>query len=76
MARKFQIKLEEKVFHQLKELCKGDENVMHDYIVHILKENLNQSNCNFSPEEKDDLEGYLKKGLSGSRNYGVKGQGW
>ena len=76
MIRKIQIKLEEKVFQQLNELCKGDECVMHDYIAHTLKEKLNQSNCNFPPELKDDLEGYLKKGQSGSRNYGVKGQGW
>ena len=69
MPRKLQIELEDEVFQQLKELCKGNESIMKDYIVRNLKEK-------FSSGEKDDLEGYLKKGQSGSRNYGVKGQGW
>ena len=69
MPRKLQIELEDEVFQQLKELCKGNESIMKDYIVRNLKEK-------FSSGEKDDLEGNLKKGQSGSRNYGVKGQGW
>ena len=69
MPRKLEIELEDEVFYQLKELCKGNESIMKDYIVRNLKEK-------FSSGEKDDLEGYLKKGQSGSRNYGVKGQGW
>jgi hypothetical protein len=28
------------------------------------------------PDENDDLESYLKKNSSGSRAYGIKGQGW
>ena len=76
MVRKLEIQLEDDVFHQLDELCKGNEKVMQDYIAHILKGKFNQSNDKLSPGEKDDLEGYLKKGQSGSRNYGVKGQGW
>ncbi len=76
MSRKIQIELEGEVFYQLNELCKGDESVMQDYIVNILKEKFNQSNDNISPGEKENLENYLKKGQSGKRNYGVKGQGW
>ncbi len=79
MTRKFQIELEDEVFYQLDEICKGDKSVMQDYILHILKEKFNQSNDKNSSQEKDSkdsLEGYLKKGQSGSRNYGVKGQGW
>ena len=76
MSRKLQIELEDQVFYQLKKLCKGDESVIQDYIVHTLKEKFNQSNDKFSTGEKDSLEGYLKKGKLGSRNYGIKGQGW
>ena len=76
MSRKIQIELEDEVFYQLNEFCKGDETVMQDYIVHTLKEKFNQSNEKFLSGKKDILEGYLKKGPSGSRNYGVKGQGW
>ena len=76
MSRKFQIELEDEVFSQLNELCKGDENVMQDYIIQTLKEKINQSKDNFSSGKKDSLEGYLEKSQPGSRNYGVKGQGW
>tara|TARA_Y100001934_G_C12277471_1_gene738128 strand:+ start:859 stop:1089 length:231 start_codon:yes stop_codon:yes gene_type:complete len=76
MPRKFKIELEDEVFYQLNEICKGDESVMQNYIIHTLKEKLNQSNDKISSGEKDSLEGYLKNGQSGTRNYGVKGQGW
>ncbi len=76
MSRKLQIILDDEVFYQLKELCKGDENVMQDYIIHTLKEKFNQSNNKLYSIEKDTLEIYLKKAQSGSTNYGIKGQGW
>jgi len=76
MLRKLLIELEDEVFYQLKEFCKGDESIMQEYVVHILKQNLHQSSDKFLPIEKDSLETYLKKGQSGNRNYGVKGQGW
>ena len=76
MPRKLQIVLEDEIFSQLNELCKGDENVMQGYIVCILKEKFNQNNGKLSTWPKDNLEDYLKKGQLSSRNYGVKGQGW
>ena len=77
MSQKFEINLEDELFNQLKEVCKGDESVMQDYITHIIKEKFNQIN-NKTPSEhkKDTLENYLKNSQSGSRKYGVKGQGW
>ena len=76
MSRKLQIELEDEVFYQLNEICKGDKSVMQNFIVHALKERFNQSKDKILSGEKNSLEGYLKKGESGSRNYGVKGQGW
>ena len=76
MVRKFKIELEDELFHQLNELWKGDENDIQAYIVHILKESLNKVSIRISSKEKDKLENYLSKGQPGSRNYGVKGQGW
>ena len=76
MVRKFKIELEDELFHQLNELCKGDENAIQAYIVHTLKENLNKGTSKILSKEKDNLENYLNKGQPGSRNYGVKGQGW
>jgi len=76
MPRKLQIELEDEIFYKLNEICKNDENVMQDYIVHTLKEKFNKSNDDFLSGKKDNLETYLKKARSGSRNYGIKGQGW
>ena len=76
MIRDFNIKLEDKLYQQLKELCKGEENAMREYILQILKESLNQNDLNRLSKDKTSLESYLKKGQRGSQNYGVKGQGW
>lgn len=74
MTRKFNINLEDKVFQQLTRLCNNDENAIRDYIVQVLKESLDGNED--SSADKDSLESYLNKGQPGSRNYGVKGQGW
>ena len=74
MIQDLKIELDEQVFKQLKELCKDDENKMKEYIKKALKNRLNQENLSNSP--KDSLDSYLSKGKAGSRNYGVKGQGW
>ena len=76
MIRDFNIKLEDKLYQQLKDLCKGEESVMREYILKILEESLNQNDLNQLPKDKTNLETYLSKGQRGSRNYGVKGQGW
>ncbi len=76
MTRNFNIELEDKLYQQLKELCKGESSTMQDYILQILKEKLNQEELNKLPKDKTSLESYLNKGQGGSRNYGVKGQGW
>ena len=74
MSQGLKIELDEQVFKQLKELCKDDENKMKEYIKKALKNRINQENLSNSP--KDSLDSYLSKGKAGSRNYGVKGQGW
>ena len=76
MMRSFNIQLEDKLYQQLKELCKGEESSMQEYILQILKEGLNQKELNKLSNDKTNLESYLNKGQGGSRNYGVKGQGW
>ncbi len=68
--------MEDKLYQQLKELCKGEESTMREYILQILEESLNQNDLNQLPKDKTNLETYLNKGQRGSRNYGVKGQGW
>ena len=74
MSQELKIELDDQVFQQLKELCKGDKNKMQEYIKKALKNKINQEDP--SHFHKDGLESYLNKGNTGSRNYGVKGQGW
>ena len=76
MIRKFNIELEDKLYQQLKELCKGEESTMREYILQALKERLNQNDFNKLSKDKTSLESYLNKGQGGNRTYGVKGQGW
>ena len=76
MTRNFNIEMEDKLYQQLKELCKGEESTMKDYILQTLKKRLNQEELNKLSKDKTSLESYLNKGQGGSRNYGVKGQGW
>ena len=74
MSKELKIELDDQVFQQLKELCKGDKNKMEEYIRQALINRMNQEVPSYS--HKDSLESYLNKGNTGSRNYGVKGQGW
>ena len=76
MTQNFNIELDDNLYEQLKELCKGEESAMREYILKILEESLNQNDLNQLPKDKTNLETYLNKGQRGSRNYGVKGQGW
>ncbi len=74
MSQELKIELDDQIFQQLKELCKGDKNKMQEYIKKALKNRINQEDPSYP--RKDSLESYLNKGNAGSRNYGVKGQGW
>ena len=76
MTRNFNIEMEDKLYQQLKELCKEEESTMQDYILQTLKKRLNQEELNKLSKDKTSLESYLTKGQRGSRNYGVKGLGW
>ena len=76
MIRNLNIELEDNLYQQLKKLCKGEESTMREYILQTLKERLNQNDLNKLSKDKPSLENYLNKGQGGSRNYGVKGQGW
>ena len=76
MKRKFNIEIEDEIFKKLHTLCKGDDNAIKEYIIQVIKHHVSQDGLSESSEEKENLEDYLNKGKSGSRNYGVKGQGW
>ena len=76
MKRKLNIEIEEEIFQKLHILFKGDDNAIKEYIIQAIKLHVSQDDLSDSSEDKENLEDYLNKGKSGSRNYGVKGQGW
>jgi hypothetical protein len=76
MKRKLNIKLEDEIFQKLYTLCKGNDEAIEDYIIQAIKNHVSEDSSSDSSEKKESLEDYLNKGQSGSRKYGVKGQGW
>jgi hypothetical protein len=74
MSKKLTLSIDLELYKQLEQRFKGDEQGLNQFILDAIK---NQSKAsNLSPGKEDNLESYLKKGSSGSRTYGVKGQGW
>jgi hypothetical protein len=74
MSKKMTLNIDLDLYKQLEQRFKDDEQGLNQFIIDAIK---NQSkSSNLSPEKKDNLESYLQKGSSGSRTYGVKGQGW
>jgi|SaaInlStandDraft_2_1057019.scaffolds.fasta_scaffold126172_2 hypothetical protein len=76
MKQNFNIEIEDEIFQKLHTLCKGDDEAIKEYIIQAIKLHVSQDDLSDSSEDKENLEDYLNKGKSGSRNYGVKGQGW
>ena len=76
MKQKINIELEDEIFQKLNTLCRGDDEAIKEYIIQAIKHHVSQDSLSDSSEDKQNLEDYLNKGQSGSRNYGVKGQGW
>ena len=74
MGQELKIQIDDEIFQKLRALCTGDEKKMKEFIKNALKDRIIQKDPSYSP--KDSLESYLSNGKSGSRNYGVKGQGW
>lgn len=76
MKRNLNIEIEDDIFKKLHTLCKGDDEAIKEYIIQAIKNQISQYGLSEESASKENLEDYLNKGQSGSRNYGVKGQGW
>ena len=76
MKRKLNIEIEDEIFQKLHILCKGDDSAIKEHIIQVIKHHVSQNHTSGLSENNANLEDYLNKGQSGSRNYGVKGQGW
>ena len=71
------LELDEDTYQYLKTKFKGDEKAMSDFVNKILTHELAKArNKKSTTDNNDDLKNYLKSGKSGSRSYGIKGQGW
>lgn len=74
MSKKMTLSIDPDLLKQLEQRFQDDEQGLNQFIIDAIKNQLKASSP--SPEKEDDLESYLQKGSSGSRTYGVKGQGW
>ena len=74
------LKLDDETYQYLKVKFGGDINAMEDFVKKILSNEIKNKCLDSTEAEKknidDKLENYLKSGKSGSRSYGIKGQGW
>lgn len=74
------LKLDDATYQYLKDKFDGDVNLIEDFIKKMLSKEIKKIRLDPNDLDKkntsDNLENYLKSGKSGSRSYGVKGQGW
>jgi len=74
------LKLDDDTYQYLKDKFDGDINAIEDFVKKTLSKEIEKTRLDPNDLEKkninDNLENYLKSGKSGSRSYGIKGQGW
>ena len=74
------LKLDDDTYQYLKDKFDGDINAIQDFVKKTLSKEIEKTRLDPNDSEKkninDNLENYLKSGKSGSRSYGIKGQGW
>ena len=74
------LKLDDDTYQYLQDKFDGDKNAIEDFIKKTLSKEIEKKCLDQNDSEKknidDNLENYLKSGKSGSRSYGIKGQGW
>ena len=74
------LKLDDDTYQYLKDKFGGDINAMEDFVKKTLSNEIKKNPLDPNESDKkyidDNLENYLKSGKSGSRSYGIKGQGW
>ena len=76
MSKKVILNIDPDLYQRLENHFKEDDPGLKQFILEAIRNQLSNLPADSLPNKNDDLEGYLKKGSSGSRTYGVKGQGW
>jgi hypothetical protein len=74
MTKNISINIDQGLYKVLDNSFNGDEKALNQFIIDAIRRSLNTSDS--LPEQKNDLENYLKNKSPGSRTYGVNGQGW
>mgnify|MGYP001275037902 CR=1 FL=1 len=77
--KSLKLSLDDTTYEQLRARCGGDEEAMKDFIAKAIEGWLGDSYHKTSEDpEKNigNLSDYLKSSKSGTRSYGIKGQGW
>jgi len=73
MSKQLTLTLDEATYQRLLALCQGDEKALAKKAEELIAKQLGAGGA---PLDASGLEDYLKQAPSGSRAYGVKGQGW
>lgn len=76
MSKKITLNIDQELYKHLEHQFKDNEQGLNQFIIDAVKSRLKSASSDTLTDKKDDLESYLQKGSSGSRTYGVKGQGW
>jgi hypothetical protein len=76
MSTKLVLNIEVELYQRLQDRFKNDDLGLNQFIMDAIKNQMSDSPADSTQDKDDDLASYLKKGPSGSRTYGVKGQGW
>ncbi len=76
MTKKITLHINRELYQSLENHFKKDGQRINKFIVEAIRNQLSNLPAEPSPTKNDGLESYLEKGSSGSRTYGVKGQGW
>ena len=76
MSKNITLNIETELYQRLEAHFRDDEQGLNHFIIESIRKQLSDLPITQSQSKQDDLENYLKKGSSGSRTYGIKGQGW
>jgi hypothetical protein len=74
------IEFDDATYQYIKSKFNNDKKAMSAYVTKLLTEKVKTNSLNNEKVNIDnrtnDLKDYLESGESGSRSYGIKGQGW
>ena len=74
------LELDDATYQYIKSKFNNDKKAMSSYVTELLTEKIKNDSLNNEKvnieNRTNNLKDYLESGESGSRSYGIKGQGW